>query len=81
MEITICHRLNALGQFQSDQYPDIGPDEIVLSFRNPAAIEALHAFADLTEDDDLAVAIVKRMDAMAEETLKFNGVAGQIIRP
>ena len=43
------------------------PDEIVLSFRDPAAIEALHAFAEMTEDDDLAVAIVKRLDAIAEE--------------
>jgi hypothetical protein len=30
-------------------------------------IEALHAFADLTDDDDLAVVIVKRLDAIAEE--------------
>lgn len=61
------YHLNAFGQFQSDQYPDMLPDEIVLSFRDPAAIEALHAFADLTDDDDLAVAIVKRLDAIAEE--------------
>jgi hypothetical protein len=38
----MCHHLNALGQFQSDLYPDMLPDEIVLSFRDPAAIEALH---------------------------------------
>lgn len=68
------YHLNALAQFQSKQYPNMQPDEIVLSFRGPAAIEALHAFADLTEDDltednDLAVAIVKRLDAIAEENL------------
>jgi hypothetical protein len=66
MEDAMCHHINALGQFQSDQYPDMPPDEIVLSFRDPASIEALHAFADLTEDDDLAVAIMQRLDAIAE---------------
>jgi hypothetical protein len=30
-------------------------------------MEALHDFADLTDDDDLAVAIVKRLDAIAVE--------------
>lgn len=65
----MCRHLNALGQFQSDRYPDMHPDEIVLSFRDPAAMEALHAFAELTEDDDLAVAIVKRLDAIAEELM------------
>lgn len=61
----MCQHLNAFGEFQSDQYPDMRPD--VLSFRDPAAVEALHAFADMTEDDDLAVAIVKRLDAIAGE--------------
>jgi len=48
-------------------------DEIVLSFRDPAAIETLIAFADLTDDDDLAVAIVKRLDAIAEELVQGMG--------
>ena len=65
----MCHHINAHGQFQSDQDADMLPDEIVLSFGNPAAMEALHAFAELTEDDDLAVAIVKRLDAIAEELM------------
>ena len=63
----MCHHLNTFGQFQSNQYPDMLPDEIVLSCRDPAAMEALHAFADLTDDDDLAVAIVQRLDAIADE--------------
>lgn len=66
-EDAMCHHLNAIGQFQSNQYLFLAPDEIVLSFRDPTAMEVLHAFADLTEDDDLAVAIVKRLDAIAEE--------------
>lgn len=62
MEDAMSHHLNVLGQFQSDQYPDIQPDEIMLSLRDPGAIEALHVFADLTDDDDLAVAIVQRLE-------------------
>lgn len=72
----MCHHLNAFGQFQSDQYPDMQPDEFVLSFRDPAAIEALHAFADLTDDDDLAVAIVKRLDAIADDYVQGMGRLG-----
>ena len=67
----MSRHVNTLGQFQSDQYPDMLPDKIVLSFRDPAAIEALHAFAELTEDDDLAVALVKRLDAIVEENLQL----------
>jgi hypothetical protein len=70
-EDAMSHRFNALDQFQSDQYPNLAPDEIVLSFRDPAAMAALHAFADLTDDDDLAVAIVKRLDAIADEKLQL----------
>jgi hypothetical protein len=66
----LCHQLNTLGQFQSDQFPNMRPDEIVLSFRDPAAIVVLHAFADLTDDNDLAVAIVKRLDAIADENVQ-----------
>ena len=63
----MCHRLNALGQFQSDQYLLLAPDEIVLSFKDSAAMEALYTFADWTDDDDLAVAIRKRLDAIIDE--------------
>jgi hypothetical protein len=44
-------------QFQGYQYPSMRPDEIVLSFRDPAAMVALYLFADCTDDDDLSVAI------------------------
>jgi hypothetical protein len=64
MEDAMCHHFNAFGKFQSGQYPNMQPDEIVLSFRDSAAIEALHVFADLTDDDDLAMAIVKQLDAI-----------------
>lgn len=57
--------------FEINRLKNLVPDEIVLSFKDPAAIEALYTFADLTDDDDLAVAIVKRLDAIAEEYVKL----------
>ncbi len=33
--------------------------------------EALFVFADMTDDDDLAVAIVKRLDAIADEPVQL----------
>ena len=73
----MSYHLNAQGQFQSDQYPDMRPDDIVLSFRDPAAMEALHAFADLSDDDDLAVAIVKRLDARSSPKCAVNSLSAQ----
>jgi guanylate kinase len=79
MEDAMCHHLNAFGQFQCDHYPDRLPDEIVLSYQDPAAMEALHAFAELTDDDGLAVGIVKRLEAIADEYMKSNEATEQII--
>ena len=62
----MCHHLNALGQFQSDQYPNMRPDEIMLSFRLFCNRVVAH-IADLTEVDGIAVVIVKRLDAIADE--------------
>ncbi len=66
----MSRHLNAHGQFQSDQYLFLAPDEIVLSFKDSAAMEALYLFADWTDDDDLAVAIRKRLDAIADEVVQ-----------
>ena len=61
----MSYHLNEQDQFQSEQYPDMRPDEIVLSLRDPAAMEALYVYADMTDDDDLAVPILKRLEAIA----------------
>ena len=50
----------------------------MLSFKDSAAMEALYTFADWADDDDLAVAIRKRLDAIAGEHVKSNGAAEQI---
>lgn len=41
------------------------------TLRDPTAIEALRVFAEMTEDDDMAVAIMKRLDAIAEEYMQL----------
>jgi len=48
------HHINEKGQFQSDKYPDLAPNKIVLSFNDKAAKIALHAYVAHTEDRDLA---------------------------
>ncbi len=63
----MSHHFNAHGQFPSDQYLFLAPDEIVLSFKDPAAMEALYTFANWTDDDALAVAIRKRLDTIVHE--------------
>ena len=35
------HHINAEGQFQSDKYADLGPDKVVMSFKDPSARYAL----------------------------------------
>ncbi len=42
----------------------------MLSFKDSAAIEALYTFADWTKDDDLSVAIRKRLDTIAEDNVQ-----------
>lgn len=40
------HHIDTEGRFQSDKYPELGPDKIVVSFRHPEARRALYALAD-----------------------------------
>ena len=39
------HHINEEGRFQSDKYPDLDPDKIVLSFKDPNAHGALRNLA------------------------------------
>lgn len=56
------HHINDKGQFQSDKYPDLSPDKIVLSFKDQAAKKALYTFWQETKDIELAKDIKKRLD-------------------
>lgn len=50
----MSHHINKDGQFQSDKHPDLAPNKIVLSFKDPAAQQALVLFAEETDDRELA---------------------------
>ena len=41
------HHIDKEGRFQSDKYPDLGPDKIVLSFKDREARLALSVFANV----------------------------------
>ena len=55
------HHINKKGQFQSDKYPDLPPDKIILSFKDEAAKRALAVFASYTKDKELAHDILERL--------------------
>ena len=60
------HHINAAGEFQSDKYPELKPDKIVVSFKHPEAWPALEALADGYEykDPELAADIRQRLRAI-----------------
>ena len=63
------HHINEAGQFQSDKYPDLAPDKIVLSFKDPIARSALRKYATMTLDFELGHDIIERLDAIEKEGL------------
>lgn len=56
------HHINEKGQFQSDKYPDLPPNRIVLSFEDPMARIALKEFAHLTLDEELGKDVLEVLD-------------------
>ena len=55
------HHINSDGQFQSDKYPDLHPDKIILSFKDPEAADALRIFAETTANTELGEDIMERL--------------------
>ena len=58
------HHINRRDQFQSDKFPDLAPDKIVLSFKDPAARRALRVYAIHAEDREFATDIQTRIDTI-----------------
>ena len=56
--------LNHQGQFQSDKYPDLPPDKVILSFKDPAARTALRVYAAETADKAFAEDIITRIESI-----------------
>ena len=56
--------IDSSGRFQSDKFPDLEPDHIVLSFKDEAARQALAVFCQHTKDQELADDILKRIETI-----------------
>ena len=66
----MSHHINKEGQFQSDKYPELKPDKIVLSFKDPIARKVLLDYAGFSLDMELSRDIIKRIHAIEKERLK-----------
>jgi len=53
------HHINEQGNFQSDKYPDLPENKIILSFNDPAARKALQVFAEASDDEELSEDILE----------------------
>lgn len=60
------HHIDSEGRFQSDKHPDLAPDKIILSFKDPHARGALFLLAGDYEvvDTGLAKDIVARLNSI-----------------
>jgi hypothetical protein len=65
----VGHHIDDKGRFQSDKYPDLPPDKVILSFSDPAAIYALknyawhvHSYGGDTEFADDLIARIKTVE-------------------
>ena len=61
------HHINDKGQFQSDLHPDLAPDKIILSFRDPAARLGLKILANTTRDIEFGKDIKMRLKSIQKE--------------
>ena len=60
------NHINGDGKFQSDKYPDLAPDKIILSFNDPIAKLALMIYAWGIDDIDLKRDIITRLSTIGE---------------
>ena len=67
--------IDSEGRFQSDKYPDLPPDRIVLSFEDEAARQALSVFCQHTKDKELATDILHRIETL----LRSEGEQGRLL--
>lgn len=62
--------IDELGRFQSDKHPELSPDTVLLSFKDPLARAALSALAVAynNEDHDFAHDIRRRLASIEDES-------------
>ena len=61
------HHIDSEGRFQSDKYPELPPDKIILSFKDPVARRHLYYYAHETDDIELGKDIVLRLKSIEAE--------------
>lgn len=69
------HHIDSEGRFQSDKYPDLAPDKIVLSFKDEAARHCLRAYAEITDDKELGEDLAARLNSIGPWWDKARGPA------
>ncbi len=64
------HHIDEHGRFQSDKYPELAPDKIIVSFKDPRAHHALLELADgyQSTDPEFSDDIRTRLKSIAEGT-------------
>ena len=55
------------GRFQSDKYPYLKPDHVILSFKDPAARLGLKILANTTRDIEFGKDIKTRLKSIQKE--------------
>jgi len=62
------HHIDAEGRFQSDKYPDLAPDKIIVSFKDKRTWKALQVLAESYQEGDpgLSEDIRARIESMKE---------------
>lgn len=58
------HHINKEGNFQSDKYPELPENKIILSFKDKEAQVALKLYAETTQDKELGEDILLALRAV-----------------
>ena len=61
----MSNHINKQGQFQSDLHPELPPNKIILSFKDPEAQFALRVFAAKTKDRELGEDILEVLNKIS----------------
>ena len=78
----MAHHIDKEGRFQSDKYPDLPPDKIVISFKDPRALRGLRVIAEdyLDTDPELTADITERLKTIQMPGRgRANGVKPQTV--
>jgi hypothetical protein len=64
------NHINENGRFQSDKYPELPENKIILSFKDPLAREVLKIYAKKTKDAELGEDILEAIKNVEKGSLK-----------